>query len=277
MLTGDFSEMPFTVDDKIKTLSKSDLINLLDSSIFKDKKARDVMNVPYFVSSTDNLTSVKKLLLDLNVSKTPVVNEENRVVGTVDSLNLLNTIIDKKKPGEIIGEKIGIDGIRVDTFMERDITVVAEDENLASVVKRFSENGTSCILVENNSILTGIITPKDILKLVGKPTRGTFINMSGYKPEDGIEYEHIKETAKKTLERIEKMVDVTYAVMHIEKHTKGAVKSLYTISARLGTSLGLFRADDTEWDVSTCVKKVMDKILSSVEKDKERRRTLRRK
>ncbi|MBN2101614.1 MAG: CBS domain-containing protein [Candidatus Aenigmarchaeota archaeon] len=276
MLAGDFSEMPFLVDGDIKTLSKASMFRLLDKNIFSGKTARDIMSNPYFVSNDDNLTSVKKLLLDLNVSKTPVVDEENRVIGTVDALNLLNTIISKKKPGEIMGEKIGLEGIKVESFMDREITIVGEDTDLSEIIKKFSNSGMTCILVERNSMLTGIITPKDILKLVGKPEKGGFINLSGYRPEDSMEYEHIKETAKKTLEKLEKMVNVTYAVMHIEQHSKGSVKSLYTVSARLGTNLGLFIADETDWDVSLCVKKAMDKILTAVEKDKEKRRSIRK-
>jgi len=277
MLSGDFSEMPFIVDNKIKTLSKTSLISLLDKNIFEKKKAKNVMSTPYFVSSDDNLTNVKKLLLDLNVSKTPVVDDDNRVVGTVDSLNLLNTIIKKQRADGPIAEKTGIENINVEAFMDKDITVVHEDESLERIAELLSGKRTSCILVEKNSILTGIITPKDILKLVGKPSGGGFISLSGYKPEDSIEYDHIKETAKKTLERLEKMVDITYAVMHIEKHSKGAVKSIYTVSTRMGTNMGLFVADDTDWDVSLCVKNSMEKILSSVEKEKDKRRTLRRK
>ncbi len=277
MLSGDFSEMPFLLDNRIKTLSKSALISLLDKNIFEKKKARDIMSTPYFVSSDDNLTSVKKLLLDLNVSKTPVVDDNNKVVGTVDSLNLLNTIIKKQRADGPIAEKTGIENIGVRTFMDKDITVVHEDESLERIAGLLSGKKTSCILVEKNSILTGIITPKDILKLVGKPSGGGFISLSGYKPEDDMEYEHIKEMVKKTLERLGKMVDITYAVMHIEKHSKGAVKSMYTVSTRMGTNMGLFVADDTDWDLSICVKKSVEKILSSVEKEKDKRRTLKRK
>ncbi len=278
MLTGDYSEMPFHSNDGIKTLAKTTIIKFLNKNLLANKTAKDIMSVPYFVSHDDNIKSIEHMLLNLNVSKIPVVDDDNKTVGIVDGLNLLTTITKRKKAhaGELDGEKKSIGGVEVSSFMDKEILAVTENESLDSVAKKMADNNASCILVERDGLLTGIITPKDILKLVGKPNEGFYMNLSGYMAEDEIEAEHIKEIAKKTLEKLGKLVDMTYAVMHIEKHDKGAVKSLFTVSARLGTNLGLFTADYTDWDLSLCVKKAMDKILMGVEKDKGKRRTLRR-
>ncbi|NOX71409.1 MAG: CBS domain-containing protein [Candidatus Micrarchaeota archaeon] len=278
MLAGDYSEMPFATDEGMKVLPKHVLITLLDKDTLSRRKAEDIMNVPYFVSEDDNLPTVKKMLFDLNVSKIPVVDDTNKVIGLVDMLNLLKTVTKRERAaaGELSGEKKGTEGVKVSSFMSRDVLVVLHTETADSVASKMAKRATTCALVERDGMLAGIITPKDILKLVGKEEKGIYMNLSGYLPDDEFEAEQIKDIAKRSLEKLEKMVRITYAVMHIEKHEKGAVKSLYTVSARLGTHVGLFRADHTDWDIVATVRKTLDKIEKAVDKDLDKRKTLKR-
>ena len=120
------------------------------------------------------------------------------------------------------------------------------------------------VVVEKDEKFLGMLTAKDIFKLIGKSVETVYIRVSGLEGEDDFIKTKVDEMIENTLSKLVKVIPVNYIAIHAETHQTGGRKTKYAVQGRLVTEKGSFFADDTEWDPTKAVKIFLEKIEREV-------------
>ena len=275
MMINDYKALP-VIDpgEKVGMITKLDLIRMVkDNPVFKDTKASDIMNFPYSVSGDDSLTTARSLIRNLNLSRLPVLGKENRVEGVVDTLNLLKGIITKRRAsrGELSGEEIKTDDISIKSLMDKNPPKVDPNHDIRRVINVMLRNKNPTVVVMEKDRITGIITPRDILKLTGNKIEGAHVTISGLQEDDNFIKTVVDEEVTNEIRKINKFMPVDSFVLHVDKHHERGKRVKYSVKGRLMTSRGIFFAGDFAWDVTKAVRGVLQKLEREIIKKKERR------
>jgi len=255
--------------ETVKLITRTGLLKAFKASpVFKEKKAGEVMVVPYFIEPKESVSVAKAMFRDLNISSLPVI-ENGRVVGMVDELTLMETTI-KPQEREFWGEKISSGEIAVESFMRKDVRTVNENSSLREVVEIMTKEDHPTVMVESEGKVIGMITRKDILKVLGEEIQGVYIRISGIQEEDEFIKSIVNEEIKRFIDKVGKMFPLNQLVIHIDKYKKSGEKMKYSVKARLITQKGVFFADDHEWDLTKVVQNVLEILRREVIKRKEK-------
>jgi CBS domain-containing protein len=265
ILVSDYRTLPVKYKDKIFIVTKPKLLRFIKDEIFFGKKAKDVMSFPYCISSDDSLATAISITKDLNLTRLPVIDEKNRLVGLIDTLSLLKIVIGKHraKLGERSGKKIKLNKISILLFVKRDFLRVDVETPLKDIVKLMTEKNASTVIVESEGKLSGMITSKDIFKLIGSPFEKVYIRVSGLHDEDPFILSKLNEQITSEIEKLSKILPIDYIAIHVEKHKKTGKRMKYSVHGRLVTEKGNFYAQDFAWDLT----KAMGEFLSKIERE----------
>jgi CBS domain-containing protein/ribosome-associated translation inhibitor RaiA len=272
MLVSNYRTLPVKHDGKIFSVRKSDLLGFVKDEVFEGKKARDVMQFPYCIERDESINTAKSIMKDLGLTRLPVV-DGGEVVGFLDVVSMLRTLTDKGRArlGERDGEKLRPD-VNVSAFMEKDVFSVKPETDLKDVVKEMSKGGLSIVFVEENGKLSGIITVKDILKLIGRSLETVYIRITGLGGEDEFIKSKIDEMVNNSIEKLIKSVAVNYVVINVETHKIEGKRKKYSVQGRFVTDKGSFYASDYGWDPTKAMKSFLEKIEREVHKKIEKER-----
>jgi predicted transcriptional regulator/ribosome-associated translation inhibitor RaiA len=269
-LVNDYRTVPVKKGDGIMLLTKFDLLKLLkgDSAI-REKKAEDAMKFPYCINMGDSLSAARAMIKDMNVSRLPVV-KDGKVEGMIDTLDLLDLIVkgETTKRGEPDEERTHMDSVPASAFMRKDFPTAGPETPLSVVVDSILKN-QSAVIVERDGRLLGMVTPGDVLKLLGKEVKGAYVTISGVEEEDDFIKSVIYQEIGATLKKINKICPVNYLVVHADKYGTGK-RTKHIIKARLATEKGFFFAHDHAWDLAQAVKGSLAHLEKEVIKRKER-------
>ena len=239
--------------------------------VFKNKTAEDVMTFPYCITPSDNLSTARAMMRDLNISCLPVV-ENNKTVGIIDELTLLG-IISKPRYRETIleshGETLGLD-IEAKSVMKKSFHIVSPDTKLGFVADIMIKEDTPTVMVESDGKLVGIITRKDVLKSLGRVVAGAHVRISGIHEEDPFIKSIIDKDVDNFISKISKIFPIDHFVAHVERHKEAGERTKYSVNSRLITSKGVFFASDYAWDLTKAFGSTLD-ILERAVKDKKRK------
>jgi CBS domain-containing protein/ribosome-associated translation inhibitor RaiA len=269
-LVNDYRTVPFKEGDRIMLLTKTGLLQLLKhDAVIKGKKAEDAMKFPYCINAEDSLSTARASLKDMNVSRLPVVKDGN-VEGIVDALDLLSPIVkgETTKRGEPDEERTHMDEVPASSFMRKDFPKAEPETPLTVVVDSIVRNH-SAVIVEREGRLLGMVTPGDVLKLLGKEVKGAYVTVSGIEDEDDYIKSVIYQEIEATLKKINKIYPVNYLVVHADRYGTGK-RTKHLIKARLATEKGFFFGRDHAWDLAQAVKGVLANLEKEVIKRKEK-------
>lgn len=103
----------YVVDDKqklvgrvtLKTLIKHEFINLIPSSFeyfdalefIGNKSAQELMTAPVYVKDDDTLKTAFVKMYENDLEELPVVDDDLRLIGNIDLIELLTILIEKKE------------------------------------------------------------------------------------------------------------------------------------------------------------------------------------
>jgi predicted transcriptional regulator/ribosome-associated translation inhibitor RaiA len=269
-LVNDYKTIPMKKDGRIMLLTKLDVLKLVkNDSNLKGKTAQDVMKFPYCIDSSDSLSSARAVLKDMNVSRLPVL-KDGKVEGMIDAVDLLGSIVkgETDKRGEPDEERTHMDSVPASTFMRKNFPVAEASMPLGKVVDSILRT-QSAVVVERDGKLLGIVTPGDVLKLLGKEVKGAYVTVSGMEDEDDMVKNVVYGEIEACLKKINRIYPVNYLVVHAEKYGIGK-KTKHLIKVRLATDRGFFFAQDHDWDLTKAMKGVLANLEKEVIKRKER-------
>ncbi|RLI97964.1 MAG: hypothetical protein DRO99_01945 [Candidatus Aenigmatarchaeota archaeon] len=271
VLMNDYKSVLVEGDDGPRFATKLGMLNaVMKEPELKGKKAKDVMNSPHYVRSDDSISVAVSMLRDTGVSRLPVVGDDMKVEGLVESIDMLrmNTGRSRMREGEEAGEKLSMGGVKVSGIMLKDFPVAEQDACITDVIKGMMEKGIPTSLVSKGGRLLGIITPKPILRLLSGKPEGVHVRISGLQEEDEYIRSVIDEEIASEIKKLGKIIPIDYMVMHVDRYHKQGKRKKYSVKSRLVTEKGMFFADDYAWDLTKAVSSVLSKLEREVMKKK---------
>jgi ribosome-associated translation inhibitor RaiA len=120
----------------------------------------------------------------------------------------------------------------------------------------------------------GMITVKDIFKLIGKSLETVYIRVSGLGDEDEFIKKKVDELIEKTINKLLKAVKVTYVAIHVDTYKKKerGERMKYSVHGRIMTDKGSFFASDHEWEPTKAMKLFLEKIEKEIYKQLDKNR-----
>jgi len=120
----------------------------------KTTKAADIMTTNVITAKKNMvLTDVIALLLRWHISAMPVVDDEDRIVGIVSEIDLVNLTFDGNA-GDTTVEEV----------MVTDIVSFSPDTELADLVQSFSKRHLRRVPIIDKGKVVGIVSRRDILR-----------------------------------------------------------------------------------------------------------------
>ncbi|UCC91736.1 MAG: CBS domain-containing protein [Candidatus Aenigmatarchaeota archaeon] len=274
MLVSEYKSLPIEREGKIYAVSKPKLLRFVKDEIFEGKRAKDIMHFPYCASEDDTLSTVISTMKDLGLNRIPILGKKGKFAGLVDSLSLAGVTIDESraKRGERFGDKTKLMDIGINRFLRTDVMKVNPETDLKRIARMFSEGRICAVIVEKNGRFAGMVTVKDLFKLIGKSLETVYVRVTGLEGEDDFIKMKIDEMAENTIKKLLKLVTLTYVAIHVETHKTGGRRRKYSVKGRFVTEKGSFYASDHEWDPTKAMKLFLGKIEREVHKHIEKGR-----
>ena len=120
----------------------------------KTTKAADIMTTNVITAKKDMLlTEAIALLLRWHISALPVVDREDKMVGIVSEIDLVNLTFDGNAADTTIEE-----------VMVTDIVSFSSDTELADLVQTFSKRHLRRVPIIDKGKVVGIVSRRDILR-----------------------------------------------------------------------------------------------------------------
>jgi predicted transcriptional regulator/ribosome-associated translation inhibitor RaiA len=268
---NDYKTIPMKKNGRIMLLTKLDVLRLVrNDSNLRGRTAKDAMNFPCFIGSGDSLSAARAVMKDMNVSRVPVLRD-GKVEGMVDALDLLGVVVSgettkRSVPDE---ESIHIYDTPASSFMRKNFPTAEEATPLGKVVDSIVRTG-SAVIVEKDGRLMGIVTPGDVLKLLGREVKGAYVTVSGMEDEDNFTKDIIYKEIETSLKKINRIYSVNYFVAHVDRHHPAGSRTKYLLKARLATGKGFFFAQGRGWDITKALKAALASLKKEVIKRKEK-------
>lgn len=268
MLVSEYRTIPVEKDGKIYSVSKPKLLKFVKDEVFEGKKAEDIMQFPYCASNGDTISTVISIMKEIGINRMPIFNDKCRFMGLVDGLSLAGLLIDEhtSKRGERFGDKMKLGDAGIDRFVRKDTIRVSPETTLKYIVRKISGEGVWTVIVEKEDKFLGMITIKDLFKLIGKSLETVYVRITGLSEEDDFIKSKIDEMVENTISKLLKFLTVSYVAIHVETSKREGRRMKYSVKGRFVTEKGSFYADDHEWDPAKAIKMFLEKIEREVHK-----------
>ena len=273
LVSSDLRAIPVVDRDLIGIISEADILK----NVKVHTNLSDVAKECAYLSNTNTIGDVKRLFVQKNVSRVPVVKSGKFVgiVGTIELVSMLEKGKEKfgghragfKKHGG--KEKATFSGISVEMAMRQPVVIKMDDgfEKALSLLKESEE-----VLVENGSLR--IVTPKDVLRLLMKPKKQAYYQITGLDDVSNADAAKIQKTIDETLKRLGGMVALQSMNVGIKTIRKQGTKMKYEIHAKLPTNVGVFVVSKViGWNVITSMQEAMNNLEREVKKKCEKTKT----
>jgi len=125
-----------------------------EKEYMKTTKAADIMTTNVITAKKDMLlTDVIALLLRWHISALPVVDDEDKMIGIVSEIDLVNLTFDGNAADTTVEE-----------IMVTDIVSFSPNTELADLVQTFSKRHLRRVPIIDEGKVVGIISRRDILR-----------------------------------------------------------------------------------------------------------------
>ena len=218
------------------------------------------------VEEKDNVGKVKHIMSYENLSRVPVVNN-GKCVGVVGTIELIKIVEGKQKFAGREGrmkdrgykESLNIDETLVTAIMREPVVLKANAKN-EQILEKLRQHEE--VLIENGSLK--IITPKDVLRMLVKPRKFAYVQITGLDKNDAEHAEKTQKEAEIMLKKISRATEIQPLKIMVERHKKEGGKTKYSVSAQLPTQLGTFISTKAYgWNYVT----VMQQSLKNLERE----------
>lgn len=273
IVVSEYRSVPIKKGDEIFILPKNKILKIIKKDVFENKKVSEFMRSSICVKKDDTLSRIASIFRNVNIDRIPVVDEKGVCIGLIDSMSIVSLIVDREREkfGERRGEKLKLGEIKIDKFIKTNITKVDPNDSLKKAVNLIINEPSHTLIVEGENKFLGILTIKDILKLLRKPAENVYIRISGLDEEDEFIKEKVNEMIENSISKLMKSVKISYISLHIEKRKKSKIGRVrYFVSGRFSTEKGIYYAKSNEWDLTKSIKIFIEKIEREIYKKMEK-------
>jgi CBS domain-containing protein len=120
-----------------------------------------------YVSPTERLIHARRVMLESNVGRLPVLDDDE-LVGMITSKDLMRAFIDFRKKVPEKYQKSQIKEVLVNDIMSTNPVYVTKDMSISEVSEIMMETGYNGLPIVEGEDVIGIITQTDILRLIEK-------------------------------------------------------------------------------------------------------------
>lgn len=282
LLTSGLRAVPVVDDFLVGIVSEADVLKIIEKN-YGNIPLASIATECECVSRGDTIGKVKRIMLDRNVSRVPVLDKD-AVIGVVGLVDMTK-ILEAKEPmpvrsrGKEPGtkEKINVNDTPVENFMHEPL-ISKTDARLKDVIASLEKNGE--VILTDNGIK--IVTSKDVLELaVGNKVEDLHVDIIGVQDESVQFKMKLDKSVSEFVGKMKKAVDrAQYLFVHVEKSNKGGPndkRHLYLIRARFGTPMGMFVAKAQGWKPLDVIQEVMSKLEKEILKKYGKTRDTRKK
>ncbi|MFX0202176.1 MAG: CBS domain-containing protein [Candidatus Hodarchaeota archaeon] len=268
LLENDLRVIPVSKDDEIIGIIRDvDLLALAGTTEFGEIPVTEVMTKQVVtVPEDETIAKIFYKLREWNISRIPVVNASDKVVGIVTAHDLVRELISVRK--EKISAKTGEASFEVlqapaKEKMMHPVVTVSEETNLREVIRKMGRQLSSVVVVNKQNRVRGMITIKDLLEpLSVKPVETEyFITVNG-RGFDEVERERIIEEAQDFLAKFQEFFGGGDFHIHIKTHNRQFRERIfYSVRTRLSTYKGfLFTSSSDGWGLEDAFYRALEKL-----------------
>jgi len=272
--------LPIIENEKvIGLITLSDIIGFASKiKEFRQTTAEAVMSKPEIIESDTDIGTARMLMREKNISRLPVIDKKQKLVGIVTIFDLLKAVKPRERMDfySMPAEKERIMDIPVSTIMNISPVTVDKNKTLNEIVSLMKENKTDGVIVVENNSPIGIVTEKDLLEVYisSLNKKGVYYQISGITDEDDFIISTIDRMIRDTLQKMSKIFNPQFFFLHVKKYDKtGKIK--YSIRTRFRTDKGIFVSKSYAWDLRDAVNEALDKLERIMIKEVETKRDKR--
>ncbi|MCK5233442.1 MAG: CBS domain-containing protein [Candidatus Aenigmarchaeota archaeon] len=293
-----YKALPIFSEGELKGIvSEQDVIRALaDSDEISKKTAHEFMTpMPYSVMQSECLGKAVAIMRDNNLSRIPVTDADGKIVGVVESIDLMRMVVSKERYGydedsssssaAHVPKEVALDSVPVKSVMQENPLLSKEDDLLKDKLPELNDRPeiSTIIVVDNNLNAIGIISPKDIIHHIAalKEKEVLYIQISGLESIDGIDSfqkEEMHKTIDTTVKKLARVFNIHSVAIHVKAYQTEGTKSKYVMRCRIKTDKGFVSAKEYGWDpVDVSVRLMSDAERLAIEGAKKKRDLIRRK
>jgi CBS domain-containing protein len=156
----------------VGVVTEHDFVKYLAGAVSIGLKARDIMSSPVVTVREDQtLKEAMETMVKYGFRRVPVVTEDGVVTGILTAVDVVRGFgTHKLLERTVSGDIREVLSTPVTDLMVTDLATAHEDEELSSVVNTMlSRNVSSVLVVDDDGVLKGIITERDVLYAILAP------------------------------------------------------------------------------------------------------------
>lgn len=263
---------PIVQDDKvIGQVNAASIMERVGMSTSK-LKAQNLMTKDPVTIRRDTLsTTARRLMQRKRIDHLPVL-ENGRVYGILTSSHLVKALLPSRsvkygrRSGSRLGGALGAESVRrfnypVDRLLNRHTVKSAIADPLSRIVDDIINSDSTYSLVTLAGDLQGIITFRDIIKLVSdaEQTDDIPLNIIGL-PDDPLEAEASKRKFQEVIRKVKRVIpDLQEAVAMIKTKDTGG-RRRYEVKIKLVTLRRIRSYTESGWDLPTVYDRLSDRL-----------------
>lgn len=262
------------------------LRNLIENNRIPRIKVDDVMSKPAItINEKENIARARWLMLKSGISRLPVVDTDNRVLGVItfsDIVEKLYTIrLSRRKGYEWIQSEESFLAAPVSEFMTSPPITIPLSIDIVRVAEILLDNKISgAPVVSSNDVVEGVVSSIDILRKYLETF--TVLQPIEAKISEAIEDEltriQVEKLVNSYLSKFSRYVKVIDFKLKVKQ--RGRIEGVtvekrkqYDVSIKMSTNIGTIATNSQCWDLATCVREVLTILERRLRKILDKRGT----
>jgi len=261
----------------VGAVSQVDIIEALTGvSGFRNMAAKEHMQNPVItVEHVTGIAQARRMMLDENISHIPVTRE-GRLVGMVTSDVIVHTFItpaSKTTRGDVVGEKVTRFPGKVSDVMDPQPLTVGPDADMLQVVQGMSKSGKSaCLMVDDERVVHGIVTPRELLGLIAglRVEEEIPVYILGITDEDFFERAVAEDKLRRIVAKNMRIHEgITEVSVRIKKQSTQGERARYRLNARVMGPNVSFNAENEGWGLMETFDGLCDALDNTLRRAKK--------
>ena len=256
---------------------------MVENNLVPPQRADEVMSTPPItIHEDESIARARWLMLKSGISRLPVVDDEDRLVGVIslrDIVERLYTIkLTRRKGFEWIRSEEEFLAAPVKDFMSSPPIYVARNTSLYDVIRTLLEYKISGVPVTEREKVVGVLSGLDIMKryvemhVEVRPIEAKIASTIAQDEVLKLQVEKLLNDYLSSLQRMVNVIDLKVNLKEETKTEKTEGRRRYRVRIRLVTDEGTFVAEGIGWEVLTALRDALMILEKRVKKILEKKR-----
>jgi CBS domain-containing protein/ribosome-associated translation inhibitor RaiA len=245
--------------------------------------AKDYVKRPVAtLASGEKVAQARRMMLERGISHVPIV-DSGKLIGVVTAMDIVHTFVtpgSRMAIGDKTGEKLTRFPGQVNGVMDDQPLTIGPNASIHEAVKGMRDRGKSaCVMVDENGILLGILTPREVLVILkGAEPEELPVSILGLEGEGFFEKGVAEEKVRRVVARNMRIhPDINQVSIRIRRQQNSGERARYQIVARVLSPTEQFNASTEGWDLLASFDDLLEALDATLKRAKrEQPKTARR-